>query len=157
MSSTRWEVCAYMNLLHNRQPRSEKIQPGKRSTAWPTQSPSREASRLFFVPDSINTESIVLLFYGYFVLVKGIYTWSAIKAAGTAEELARTTAPQRKTESTDIQTKWWHCPVNGMNRLNLSLSKQSKQKKKEWGKVQQSKTTWGRPCGIRAGNRASSV
>lgn len=77
----------------------------------------------------------------FFVIVKGIYTWSAIKAVGTLRRIVPLQLLGRLRESADLNSDDGTALLNGMNGRNLSLSIKcwKKQTNTETNKKQQQK------------------
>lgn len=95
-----------MKVLYNQEPLRGEVQPGNETLHDQLQNPRCETSgRLFPVPNSINTISLVLLFYGYFVNSQRHLYLKCNSSCGYTEDIASTTAAPRKTESAELQTK----------------------------------------------------
>ena len=126
-------LCQYAITVQLRDFSSSNSKDTARKTLWCMTNSRVQAVRLqvdFFFQSQVvwcipakYCKSRATVFMATLFILKGIYTWSAIKAVST---LRRSIVPLqllgRLTESADLQTRWWHCPVNGTNGRNLSLS-----------------------------------
>lgn len=98
----------------------------------------------------------MLLFYGYFFfIVKGIYTWSAIKAVGTLRRIVPLQLLGRLRESADLnsddgtallmewmdETSVYQSNAEKTNKQTNTETNKKTIKKAGWGRVQQTNTT----------------